>query len=247
MILTILLCTKNEDPASWPHAYLLSVPKFLWWSRSVVSWWYLYSPARELGAVIMEINNSFDEKRNMFFAVEGIPGVHLSNTNEKHDKDDNGPDGQFLSPRSLCSVYKGTWVKQIFTSPFEKVEGSFSVRFTDVSHANLWPPSTLISNATSVGQAGEPKMITRITCEGQPIDPLAVTWTQLARCLFWWTLPGLLTTPRIIFQALRLHYWLGLLKMKPKSEIREGTIPRHASQTERYCKYVWSIKCFCIF
>ena len=48
----------------------MSVPRFLWWERNVVSFWYLYSASQELDAMIMEINNSFDEKRNVLFQLQ---------------------------------------------------------------------------------------------------------------------------------------------------------------------------------
>ncbi|KAM0665941.1 hypothetical protein ACQRIU_005285 [Beauveria bassiana] len=66
------LKNRGEDPAQWPYAYLVSVPRFLCWSRSVVSWWYLYAADRRLDAVIMEINNSFDEKRPVLFRGGGL-------------------------------------------------------------------------------------------------------------------------------------------------------------------------------
>ncbi|KAM3476310.1 hypothetical protein MY8738_007014 [Beauveria namnaoensis] len=147
------LKNRGEDPAQWPYAYLVSVPRFLCWSRSVVSWWYLYAADRRLDAVIMEINNSFDEKRPVLFRAES--------------------------------------------------------------------------------DEGKLKFITRISFQETPIDASQAKWTQVVRLLLFWTMPGTLTTPRIIFQALHLHYYLAGMKMKDKPVVQPGTIPPGGRVLER--------------
>jgi Protein of unknown function (DUF1365) len=44
----------------------MTAPKFLGYSFNPVSLWYLYSADRKLSAMILEVNNTFDE-RHMYF------------------------------------------------------------------------------------------------------------------------------------------------------------------------------------
>lgn len=237
---------QKKDPTNWPYAYLLSVPRFLWWERSVVSFWYLYSSSLELDAVIMEINNSFDEKRNVFFQVQRCSTSTSSEEIVQKDAQYIDRDQNVLSLSSLpgATIYKGTWEKKIFASPFEKVEGSISNRFMDPLQPIPRDQKISLINTTSIGVSGEPKMITRISCQEPPMDPRQADPFQLAKLLLFWTIPITLTTPRIIFQALRIHYILRLMKMMNKSEIQRGSIPRHATTIERYL--VIGFHCSCL-
>ncbi|KAJ1715961.1 hypothetical protein NYO67_1765 [Aspergillus flavus] len=79
--LHVFLKSVGEDPKEFPYAYLISVPRFLWFQKSAISYWYLYSSNRELTAMIMEINNSFFEKRNFFFRVTG-DGMAVDSANK---------------------------------------------------------------------------------------------------------------------------------------------------------------------
>jgi Protein of unknown function (DUF1365) len=212
---------------------MLSVPKFLWWSRNVVTWWYLYSPARELDAVIMEIKNSFGEKRNVLFRV------YPADSNERFEVEtkeylDDGANIQLLPSKARAKFYKGNWEKHVFASPFEKVEGAISTRFMDPLNKDSWKAKASFSNTTSISPSGESKMAARITPCGSPLDPVHATILDLAKLLWHWTLAGTLTTPRILFQAMRLHYYLGLMKMFDKPVIQHGSEPRMATEIERY-------------
>ncbi|OJJ48129.1 hypothetical protein ASPZODRAFT_140459 [Penicilliopsis zonata CBS 506.65] len=232
------LRAQNLDPARWPYAYMLSVPQWLWWSRSVVTWWYLYSPARQLDAVIMEINNSFDEKRNVLFEVrrsgsdEHDPVKSAALAGEKEEDLDAAGMIHSLPSVPISAFYQGSWEKHVYASPFEKVEGSIATRFLDPLQESSWSAAVSLSNTTSISPAGDAKLTTRISCRERPLDPVRSTALSLVWFLVRWTLPITLTTPRIIFQALRIEY-LGLMKMLDKPVIQRGSVPRRASAIER--------------
>ncbi|KAJ5660070.1 hypothetical protein N7507_006521 [Penicillium longicatenatum] len=113
------LQSQNEDPAQWPYAYLLSVPQFLGWSRSVVSWCYLYNGDRELDAVILEINNSYWEKRNVFLRVSPTSDEPLSppETSNSIEYLEDRQLVQTVKSAPRAKFYKGIWSKYIFASP----------------------------------------------------------------------------------------------------------------------------------
>lgn len=248
--LDVFLKQQNEDPAQWPYAYLLSVPRFLWWSRSVVTWWYLYSPARELDAVVIEINNSYDEKRNTLFRVHRSSEKDIAITAGSTDTSADSSNGiveevaaqyldehhliRHLSSQPKATFYKGVWEKYVFASPFEKVDGSVSNRFRDLAYDGIssWEQNATMLNTNTLSPSGKVKMITRMTCEGKPLDPSEMTFAELARVLFLWTVPGIMTTPTIVFEALRIRY-RGLQKFMYKTPVRSGSVGRHASWVER--------------
>lgn len=234
-----LTCIQNEDPVKWPYAYMLSVPRFLWWERSVVTWWYLYSPSKELDAVIMEINNSFDEKRNVLFRVQrtntnaGNPaGNHQQHVNLKEEYLDKGGRVCSLNPQRDTYAYKATWKKEIFASPFEKVGETVSSTFMDPVAPASWLANRSLSNTTTLDPSGSPRMIARVRCKIPPIDPNHASSFQIFRLLLTWTVNITLTTPRILFIAIRLHI-MDLMRMMDRPDIRPGSEPRRATNGER--------------
>ncbi|KGO72221.1 Protein of unknown function DUF1365 [Penicillium expansum] len=233
---------QNKDPATWPYAYLMSVPRFLWWERNVVSFWYLYSESQELDAMIMEINNSFDEKRNVLFQLQPeymTPTTKMDDSAKEPIYLDQKKTVLSLPSLSTARFYKGIWEKHIFASPFEKVEGSISTRFMDPLQEFPFNPTDSIANVVSVGLQGESKMITRISCREPPVDPVNVTTTHLVKSILLWTVPGTLTTPRILFQALKIQYVQGLMQMMDRPVIQPGSVARHPTSIERNLESFW--------
>ncbi|KAK1140888.1 hypothetical protein N8T08_009761 [Aspergillus melleus] len=235
--LDVFLRDQNEDPSQWPYAYLLSVPRFLWWERSVVTWWFLYSKNKELDAVIMEINNSFDEKRNVLFKVRGTD----ADTKALDSLDIDALKSQYLdmrrtveslttSPKSV--YYKGIWKKHIYSSPFEKLGGWVGERFMDPTTPAAWHKMRSLSNTTTLSTTtGQPRMMTRLSCRSPPIDPMQASWWTVAKLLYSWTLPVTLTTPRILYQALRIEF-MGWMHMLDKPHIQSGSESRRATKGE---------------
>lgn len=214
----------------------MSVPRFLWWERNVVSFWYLYSASQELDAMIMEINNSFDEKRNVLFQLQPESDGPTAQMDLAREPKYLDQEKTVLSLPSLPSArfYKGIWEKHIFASPFEKVEGYISTRFMDPLQASSFKHTDSIANIVSVGVEGESKMVTRISCREPPVDPVDVTTAHLVKYIFQWTVPSTLTTPRILFQALKIQYVQGLMKMMDRPVIQPGSVARHPTFIERY-------------
>lgn len=236
---TKLTFVQNEDPAKWPYAYMLSVPRFLWWERSVVTWWYLYSPRKELDAVIMEINNSFDEKRNVLFRVQrtntnaGSPaGDHQQSVDLKEEYLDKGRRVCSLNPQRDTYAYKATWKKEDFASPFEKVGETISTTFMDPVAPASWSGNRSLSNTTTLDPSGTPRMIARVRCKVPPIDPSHASSFQIFRLLLTWAVYITLTTPRILFIAIRLHI-TNLMRIMDRPDIRPGSEPRRATKGER--------------
>ncbi|GKZ23595.1 hypothetical protein AbraIFM66951_009868 [Aspergillus brasiliensis] len=230
---------QNEDPAKWPYAYMLSVPRFLWWERSVVTWWYLYSRNKELDTVIMEINNSFDEKRNVLYKVQrtkanvgSAEGDIQQALGVKEEYIDVDKRVCSLTPQREPYAYRAHWKKEIFASPFEKVGETIISTFMDPVAPASWSENRSLSNTTTLSPSGTPKMIARLSCKVPPIDPSQASSVQIFRLLLIWTVNITLTTPRILYTAIRIHV-TNLMRMSERPDIRPGSEPRRATKGER--------------
>ncbi|OJJ47352.1 hypothetical protein ASPZODRAFT_25410 [Penicilliopsis zonata CBS 506.65] len=223
------LLSIDEKPSQWPHAYLLGVPQFLGFSRAVVSYWYLYNAEKELDAVILEINNSYWEKRNVFLRLNGS-GKAANNEDKEHYLDALHLI-QSLPSSPHSNFYQGTWDKKIFASPFEKVDGQVSNRFMDPLQPASWKPNASFANMTTLDEtSGTVKMVTRMTCSGLPIDPCEMSAWQVLCFVLRWTLPGMLTTGYIVFHALRIRFTL--MRMMKKPPVRMGSVGRYPTKNE---------------
>ncbi|RDW84085.1 uncharacterized protein DSM5745_04411 [Aspergillus mulundensis] len=237
---------QDEDPSQWPHAYLLTVPKFLSFSRNVVSWWYLYNRQRELDALILEINNSYNEKRNVFLRLTPTPDKAKAEPSsepvrQRCEQNEIEEEATYLDSDNLITslptaskakFYTGTWRKRIFASPFEKVDGLVSQRMMDPLRPESWNPTASFSNMTTLDEDGKQvRMATRLTCTQPPLDPTDMSRWELACFLVKWSVPGLFTTLEIILKALRIKF-SGKMTMHSKPPVRSGSVGRYISELE---------------
>ncbi|KAJ5704117.1 hypothetical protein N7493_011255 [Penicillium malachiteum] len=227
------LLALNEDPAQWPHAYLMGIPQFMGWSRSVVSWWHLYNEAKDLDAVILEINNSYWEKRNIFLRVNptsDAPIKEIAALTEGNYLDSRGL-VRSLDSAPRANYYKGIWSKYIFASPFEKVDGLVSNRMMDPLQPGAWKTNTSFSNMTTMEDSGEVRMATRLTCDGPPIDPTQMSCFDIIKFVWHWTVPGIMTTAFIVVKALKIRF-SGAMPMNKKPPVRTGSVGRPITEEE---------------
>jgi hypothetical protein len=103
----------------------------------------------------------------------------------------------------------------------------------DPLNPSAWKPTSSFSNMTTLEETGEVRMATRLTCAGAPMDPTTITTWQLAKFLLKWTIPGIFTTPEIIFKAIKIRF-SGAMKMNKKPPVRSGSVGRHISSLELY-------------
>ncbi|OQD64335.1 hypothetical protein PENPOL_c008G03978 [Penicillium polonicum] len=232
------LLSRGEDPQQWPYAYMISIPKFLWFTRNAVSWWLLYNSSRELDAMVMEVNNSFGERTAAFFRLNaGSAGTNADHTSKIMDlipfQTVSGlKHVRFVASASQFKMYKGNWDKNFFLSPFEKVEGYFTTTCSDPCNPFSGTKGPLHSNTTLYTPDGQPKIISRLYSWGEPLDPLRATPWQLMRFICRWGYIGALSKQRIIYEALRVRF-RGNLTYLSKPEVKNPNIPREETALER--------------
>lgn len=180
----------------------------------------------------MEVNNSFGERKAAFFRLESG-----SATNEVHNiptiNDTGGSlDAKFIPSRSKYKMYKGTWDKDFFLSPFEKVEGYFTTTCSDPCNPHSETKGLLHTNTTLYAPDGRPKIVSRVYSCGPPLDPFSASPWHLIKFICVWGYIGALSKPRIIYEALRVQF-RGNLTYHRKPEVRRTNIPREETRIER--------------
>ncbi|KAJ5385708.1 hypothetical protein N7509_008249 [Penicillium cosmopolitanum] len=237
--LEIFLKERGEDISNYPYAYLIGIPQFCWWTKSPISYWYLYSSSKELSAIIMEINNSYGEKKNAFcrlireenFCFEKKKTSQIIST--ALGTGDAGIQAvRFVSSAPNAKYYKGSWDKDIFASPFEKVEGWFNLRFMDPLDPSPEKGGPLHSNMTLMSIEGKPKVSSRLFSCSPPFDPLSASSWGLTKFLLSWSFVIPASIGRIVVEALRIRFRGNMLYLN-KPDVKKNNIPRKASKPER--------------
>lgn len=196
------LLSQGIDPSNHPFAYLVTAPRFLGFSFNPVSFWYLYSSTRQLSAMILEVNNTFDERR-MYF---------MESTNK-----DSAP-------------FKNSWPKDFHVSPFNSRDGSYSVTVQDLVGPKRAGQANVDVNIVLHAPHGKPKLVARVFSIGEAVNPETTSWyTSLQFVLRWWWV-GFMTNPRILREARKL--WSKGLQVFYRPEVRLGSIGRQETPEE---------------
>lgn len=200
---------QGINPEQYSYAYLVTAARFLGYASNPLSVWYLYSSTKELKALILEVKNTFDERR-----------IYFLEPNHPSASDD------LSKPR-----YTGTWTKDFYVSVFNTRAGSYSLAASDPFFPHLTGTGPINSTVTLSSPEGRAKLIARIYSAGEAVDPATMSlWKKTKFLAAWWWV-GLATFPRTIQQALII-----LLRVKLpwvfRPEPRRETIARHADATE---------------
>ncbi|KAI4207112.1 MAG: hypothetical protein LQ349_009882, partial [Xanthoria aureola] len=163
--------------------------------------------------MILEVNNTFDERRLYF--LKGSQG---------DPKDEHATDP---SP----SKFKDTWAKDFHVSPFNSRKGSYAVNAYDPFSPNLGGTGMIDNTITLRSSKSHPKLVARVFSTEASSDPATIGyWASLRFIAAWWWV-GFVTFPRIVREAgklffrRKLHVWY-------RPEVLKDTIGRQATQDE---------------
>ncbi|KZF19012.1 hypothetical protein L228DRAFT_251564 [Xylona heveae TC161] len=217
------LLSQCCDPSDYPFAYLVTAPAFLGYSFNPVSFWYLYSHEKILQAMILEVNNTFDE-RHMYF-VKPKAGPVVNGIGEKL------VNSQSYTTDHLSSL-RSSWKKEFYVSPFNNRDGFYTFMAIDPL-ANCKERSPTICNTVVLNSAGnKPKLTASVASVAKAIDPSLLTgWDAFKFVITWWW-AGLVTFPRILREAAKL-FIKRRLKVWRRPVVTENSITRHADSSER--------------
>ncbi|OHE95317.1 hypothetical protein CORC01_09328 [Colletotrichum orchidophilum] len=225
------LTSQGADPAQYPNAYLVTAARFLGYHFNPVSFWYLYSKDKELTAMVLEVNNTFDERRMYFLTADAVPsdqrlddGTHIDIA-ESASQEANVESAARRAPVRMIK----TWPKDFHVSPFNSRKGSYSLSATDFFAGGT--DYTLDSTITLSSSKDHPKIVARLFNSAPAIDPGTMIALQKFTflCRWWWV--GFVTFPRIVKEAAVLSLRKGLHVWFRPEPLKES-IGRKADATE---------------
>ncbi|KAL8683809.1 MAG: hypothetical protein Q9186_000297 [Xanthomendoza sp. 1 TL-2023] len=207
------LSKKGENIDDYPHIYLVTAPRFLGYSFNPVSFWYLYSDQKELKAMILEVNNTFGERR--LYLLNGCPPPELD------EPSTDPPTGKF----------KDTWSKDFHVSPFNSRKGSYALNALDPVSPYLSGTGKIDNTIALSSSKAHAKLVARVFSTEPSSDPATLGyWGQLRFIARWWWV-GFVTFPRIVREAgklffrRKLHVWY-------RPEVLKDSIGRAATNDE---------------
>ncbi|KAI1142481.1 hypothetical protein F5Y05DRAFT_402294 [Hypoxylon sp. FL0543] len=224
--LSAYLESQGVDASRYPYAYLVTAAKFLGYHFNPVSFWYLYSADKSLAAVILEVNNTFDERRMYFLETEDA-------TKSIEAPEDDSPEGASRACRFDDSKpLRRMWPKDFHVSPFNSRKGAYSLIAHDPLNPNMEGRGPINNTINLISSKDHAKLVARIFSDGDAIDPTKMSSLQKFRFLASWWWVGFVTFPRILKEATllffqkKLHVWY-------RPEPLKTSIGRHADKTER--------------
>ncbi|KAH6985951.1 hypothetical protein BKA56DRAFT_670171 [Ilyonectria sp. MPI-CAGE-AT-0026] len=196
------LRSQDVDPSQYPHAYLVTAARFLGYHFNPVSFWFLYSQDRVLSAIVLEVNNTFGERRP--YLVERDFAAEARNLHYP-----GAPEGEGASRPRI----KGAWAKDFHVSPFNSRQGSYSLLASDPLGPDMQGFLGIDVTINLVSSKGHPKLVARLFSEGDAIEPSTMNVVRKTKFFASWCWVGFFTFPRIakeaavLFFKRRLHVW----------------------------------------
>ncbi|KAK4144237.1 uncharacterized protein C8A04DRAFT_11668 [Dichotomopilus funicola] len=230
--------SQELDPAAYPYAYLITAPRFMGYQFNPVSFWYLYDADRRLTAMILEVNNTFDERRMYFLTAckeSTKMNYSLGSFEQKEAKKAESMSLPDQDASATTIVFRQSWPKDFHVSPFNSRKGSYTISTIDPLARNSLRGPVLLT-ITLLSSKNHPKLIARLASSRQQpvIDPAAMTSAQKLSLILAWGPVGFLTTPRIFAQAAMLYVKHGLnVWFRPEPKADTKTLGRHATGEER--------------
>lgn len=188
--------------------------------------------------MILEVNNTFDERR-MYFLTEDKVSERQSDACSAHSC--GGQQGKRAS-RNITSgrTFRQIWPKDFHVSPFNSREGSYTLTASDplagINRQGKMAPISI--TITLLSPNGHPKMVATLSSTGDPLEPCTMSIKQKACFLARWWPVGFLTYPRILWQAAAL-FFRRRLRVWFRPEPLKGTLSRRATGTERQLEAVF--------
>ena len=188
--------------------------------------------------MILEVNNTFDERR-MYFLKGTQPDSGVC-----RDENGNpvaGQADQDISQDQDPPIEKGSdrfassWPKDFHVSPFNSRKGAYSLSARDpFSHLNDMARPARVNNTITLSSSKQhPKLVARVFSSSDSIDPSELEgWRAFKFIAVWWWV-GLVTFPRIVREAGKLFFRRKLLVWF-RPEVLKDSIGRNETADEKY-------------
>jgi DUF1365 family protein len=188
------------DDNDWSYGYLVTAPRFFGYSFNPVSFWYIYDQEHQLKKMILEVNNTFGERRIYLLNGTRSPTPPETPDSTLEIESESG------MPLGTKSRFTDLWMKDFHVSPFNSRKGSYALRAQNPFPYAGYDTPMIDNTITLKSSKDHAKVVARLSCVGNPLDPskLGVLGAMWFVSKWWWV--GLLTSPRILKEAFNLFY-----------------------------------------
>ncbi len=214
------LRSQGIRPEQYPHAFLVTAPRFLGYSFNPVSFWFLYTETKSFGAMILEVNNTFDERR-MYYMERPVYRFDASDTHFTHE-----------------------WKKDFHVSPFNSRDGYYTLKTTDLFDGTNQEGTRIDCNIVLKDAEQKAKLVARVFSTENSLEARSMTrWQTLLFVSRWWWV-GFMTNPRILREARSL--WFKKLQLYYRPEVMETSIGRQETAEEEQLEVSFRLLLECL-
>ncbi|KAL5121578.1 hypothetical protein ACEQ8H_000650 [Pleosporales sp. CAS-2024a] len=221
--LKLYLREQKVEDAEWSYAYLVTAPRFFGYAFNPVSFWYVYDSEHHLKKMVLEVNNTFGERRIYLLDGSNV----LPSAPQSTDSETSGLD----SPLGVKSRFGDMWMKDFHVSPFNSRKGSYVLRAQNPFPYASYDTPVIDNTITLISTKDHAKLVARLYSDGPALDQSQMSNFDMTRFVLTWWWVGLVTFPRIIKEAgmlffrRKLHVWF-------RPEVLQTSIGRSSTLDE---------------
>ncbi|KAF1830859.1 hypothetical protein BDW02DRAFT_506587 [Decorospora gaudefroyi] len=204
------LKAQHVEDSEWSYAYLVTAPRFFGYSFNPVSFWYIYDREHQFKRMILEVNNTFGERR--MYLLDGSSPASPPPTPESQGSSlSEEQEPEF--PNGAKSKFTDIWMKDFHVSPFNSRKGSYALKAMNPFPSPLNGNPTIDNAITLKTSKDHAKLVARLHSTGKALSPDQMGLLGTLRFVLSWWWVGLVTFPRIVRQAFalytkrKLHVW----------------------------------------
>jgi len=188
---------QNVTDSDWSFAYLITAPRFFGYAFNPISFWYIYDMDHQLTKMILEVNNTFGERR-MYL----LDGSNVASAPSTTDFEISGPE----LPLGAKSRFTDRWMKDFHVSPFNSRKGSYVLKALNPFPYATYDNPFIDNTITLISTKDYAKLVARLNSTGPTLDPDQLGLFGVYRFILTWWWVGLVTFPRIVWEAFKLFF-----------------------------------------
>lgn len=200
--------------------------------------------------MILEVNNTFDEKRIYFLKSQenehfrlqldrgdGIikelnAGTDSPKAGNSQNEIESVPLPKDEPVQSSSADFRTTWTKDFHVSPFNSRKGNYALSAHDPFSPFMSGNGAISNTITLTSSKNHAKLIARVFSTQPSLDPSSLGLIEKIRLVAGWWWVGYVTFPRILREAAKLffrrklHVWF-------RPEVLKGSIGRRETHDEK--------------
>ncbi|KAF1848946.1 uncharacterized protein K460DRAFT_304585 [Cucurbitaria berberidis CBS 394.84] len=209
--LKLYLREQQVKDSDWSYAYLITAPRFLGYSFNPVSFWYIYDRESQLTKMVLEVNNTFGERRMYLLDGSSPPSPPRTSGSQSFPVSEQS---ESELPDVVKARFTDVWTKDFHVSPFNSRKGSYALKALDPFPYVSYDAPIIDNTVTLKSSKDHAKLVARLYSTGQALDPSQLGFLGTVRLVSSWWWVGFVTFPRILREATKLffsrklHVWL---------------------------------------